>query len=52
VAHSEADAQPRRGVIYRCHVCRLELILDTSGERLTVAPMLDERDDDRRASKL
>jgi hypothetical protein len=28
---------PRPGVVYRCHICRLELILDALTGRLTVA---------------
>jgi len=38
------ESAPRRGVIYRCHVCRLELVLDPSGERLVVAPLATDGD--------
>jgi predicted SprT family Zn-dependent metalloprotease len=45
IQHSDAEPQPRRGVIYRCHVCRLELILDESTGKMTVAPLPTTRDD-------
>jgi endogenous inhibitor of DNA gyrase (YacG/DUF329 family) len=32
------EETPRPGVVYRCHVCRLELVLDATTGRLTVAP--------------
>jgi hypothetical protein len=35
---------PRIGVIYRCHVCRIELVLNPDTERLEVLPL---RDDER-----
>ena len=42
ILHSEVELTPRANALYRCHVCRLELVLDASGERLTVAPFDDE----------
>jgi hypothetical protein len=33
------DAEPRYGVVYRCHVCRLELVLERETNKLTVAPL-------------
>jgi len=36
---------PRPQTLYRCHVCRLELILDTGTNKLTVAPLPTERDE-------
>ena len=30
---------PRYGVVYRCHVCRLELIADFDAEKLILAPL-------------
>jgi hypothetical protein len=30
---------PRRGVVYRCHVCRLELTLDETRGKLDVPPV-------------
>jgi hypothetical protein len=32
-----SEETPRPGVVYRCHICRLELILDATTGRLTVA---------------
>lgn len=29
---------PRPQAIYRCHICRLELVLDPDTNKLTVAP--------------
>ncbi len=34
---------PRAQTVYRCHVCRLELVLDESVHRLVVAPLPSER---------
>jgi predicted SprT family Zn-dependent metalloprotease len=49
IQHSEAETAPRPGVRYRCHVCRLELVLDGDGHKLTVPPLGDdERRDPRR----
>ena len=42
ILHSEVELRPRPNALYRCHVCRLELMLDESGERLTVAPFDDD----------
>jgi rubredoxin len=33
---------PRPGVIYRCHVCRLELVLNEGAGKLDVAPLVDQ----------
>ena len=32
-----ADDTPRADVVYRCHVCRLELVVDTERQQLTLA---------------
>jgi hypothetical protein len=42
IRHDEDAPRPR--TVYRCHVCRLELILDESTHKLTVAPFPGERD--------
>ena len=35
IRHDPTDDAPRLGVLYRCHVCRMELVLDgTSGALL------------------
>jgi hypothetical protein len=39
IRHNETELIPRPNVVYRCHVCHLELILDPNGEELTVAPL-------------
>jgi hypothetical protein len=30
------------GTAYRCHICRLELVLDPDANHLVVAPMRDD----------
>jgi hypothetical protein len=37
IAHNGDAPEPRR--VYRCHVCRLELILDEGSQKLTLAPL-------------
>ena len=32
---------PRPGVIYRCHICRLELVVDPKTNDLVLAPFRD-----------
>lgn len=41
IRHEHEPLNPRPGVIYRCHVCRLELVLDTLTEKLVLAPVED-----------
>jgi hypothetical protein len=41
IRHSEAELAPRLGVRYRCHVCRLELVVDPEDQKLTV-PLVDD----------
>ena len=45
IVHAELDAKPRLGILYRCHICRLELVLDPFTGSLSVAPI---REDDAR----
>ena len=40
---------PSAGAVYRCHVCRLELIMDPETQKMTVAPF--EQPDDASAAK-
>jgi hypothetical protein len=42
IAHSEAEAEPRPGVTYRCHICRLELILNETTDKLSMAPLSEK----------
>jgi hypothetical protein len=37
IRHSELEERPRVGVTYRCHICRLELVLDTVTDKLAAA---------------
>jgi hypothetical protein len=41
IQHSED--LPRPSVVYRCHICRLELVSDPSTGKLIVAPMSNEQ---------
>ena len=45
IRHNDIEAKPRFGQRYRCHICRLELILDPDTDKLTVTPI--ETQDDR-----
>jgi hypothetical protein len=35
---------PQVGRVYRCHACRLELVLDVQRNKLMLAPLLAEKD--------
>jgi hypothetical protein len=39
IAHDPAAALPSRNTIYRCHVCRLELVVDPFSHKLALAPL-------------
>jgi hypothetical protein len=39
IRHAEHETAPRPGVVYRCHICRLELVFDVVTNRLVLAPM-------------
>ena len=39
IRHNELEATPRPDVVYRCHVCRLELVADKTSSTLVVAPL-------------
>lgn len=45
IQHSELDTNPRPQCKYRCHICRLELVVDRETNKLTVAPL--QLEDDR-----
>ena len=47
IRHSELEEKPRVGVAYRCHVCRLELLLDPHAQRLIVTPLGDDEPDQK-----
>jgi hypothetical protein len=42
IQHSEAEPLPRSGHHYRCHVCRLELVMDDATKNLTVPAIEDD----------
>jgi hypothetical protein len=35
---NHTDPEPKPGRVYRCHICRLELVLDPETGRLVLAP--------------
>jgi hypothetical protein len=39
IHHSETEQGPRTGVTYRCHICRLELVVDPDHSKLVLAPL-------------
>jgi transposase-like protein len=45
IQHNEFEPEPRPHERYRCHVCRLELMLDERTKRLEVMPLEDDRSD-------
>ncbi len=49
IRHSEAEVRPRVEARYRCHICRLELVLDPQIDKLAVAPLADDKDRGTRA---
>jgi hypothetical protein len=42
IRHNDFEEAPRVGQLYRCHICRLELVVDSLTGKLTVAPLLDD----------
>lgn len=47
IRHRENEDRPREGVVYRCPICRLELVLDAETGRLSVAPFGEKPDDQK-----
>jgi len=45
IQHTGHEQVPRPGARYRCHVCRLELTLDPTTNKLTVTPVDSARDE-------
>jgi hypothetical protein len=39
----EIDNTPRTGKVYRCNVCRLELVMDEATKRLVIEPVVRAR---------
>ena len=48
ITHATSDHHPRADVVYRCHVCRLELMFNAATSKLVVAP-IEDHEKDRRA---
>jgi predicted Zn finger-like uncharacterized protein len=49
IRHADGELAPQPGRVYRCHVCRLELVVDEQNQRLTVAPFpMDNTDKPKR----
>ena len=42
ITHNALESDPRLGVIYRCHVCHLELTFDVAKHAFDVAPLPGE----------
>jgi len=39
IHHADSEQRPRTGVTYRCHICRLELVVDIERNHLVLAPL-------------
>jgi hypothetical protein len=39
IKHAEHESAPQKGIVYRCHICRLELVLNPETEKLVLAPI-------------
>jgi hypothetical protein len=39
ISHSSSEFDPRRGVRYRCQICRLELVPNEQTNRLDLTPI-------------
>jgi hypothetical protein len=50
VRHSEIEERPRPGARYRCHICRLELVMDAARKKLIV-PAFDQAADEKPNNK-
>jgi hypothetical protein len=48
IQHREVEIRPLHGVIYRCHICRLELELEPATGGLAIVPL----DEDEPAPRL
>jgi len=46
IRHSETEERPRIDVLYRCHLCRIELVFDLRTNKLTTASHPDADADD------
>ena len=39
IVHAVTELQPIAGIVYRCHVCRLELTIDSTTGKLALVPL-------------
>jgi hypothetical protein len=39
IVHAARDMPPIAGIVYRCHVCHLELTVDSHTDTLALAPL-------------
>jgi hypothetical protein len=46
IQHTETEERPRVGVLYRCHLCRIELVVDLRTNKLAAAGGPDGEPDD------
>jgi hypothetical protein len=44
IRHNEVEVRPLPEKVYRCPICRLELVFDGHSETMTVTPMRDDVD--------
>jgi hypothetical protein len=47
IAHKDTEDRPRVGIVYRCYVCRLELTMNPTSEKLELAPLPAHHKPDR-----
>ena len=41
IRHALNESAPLPNIVYRCHICRLELVLDAVTNKLVMAPFLE-----------
>lgn len=52
IRHSESEERPRPNAVYRCHICRLELVFNPRTEKMNVAAMRnDDKDQKERSTR-
>jgi len=47
IRHSASETAPNAKTVYRCHVCRLELVVDEDEQKMKVAPFEPDKPSDR-----
>ena len=51
ILHDEIEMRPRPDTVYRCYVCRLELILNERTNKLDVTPLPPQFEREREICK-